>query len=137
MSAEDKGFEIRDRRMREEDSRSAKSASPTENAPRSDSSVSFKKSPGETIHFSDFVFSLSASALVHLGVEPDPQKGDRAINLNQASELIDLLSLLEEKTRGNLTSDESSFLSNTLYMLRMKFVETAKQHPRQPEGCDG
>ena len=134
MSAEEKGFEIRDRRIQNEDSSSAKSASPTESAPRSDSGASSKKSPRGTIRFSDFVFSLSASAFVHLGMEPDPQKGERTINLDQASELIDLLSLLEEKTRGNLTPDESSFLSNTLYLLRMKFVETAKQHPRQPEG---
>lgn len=133
MSSEDKGFEVRDRRIREE-SRSGEpppSSGGGASDPRPTSGMPpYRKGP---VGFSDFIFSLSTSALMMLGEEPDPGAGERAVDLDKASELIDLISLLEEKTRGNLTSDESNFLSKVLYMLRMKFVETAKRHPRQPK----
>lgn len=133
MSPEEKGFEVKDRRLRETDDTEA-SPGTGERRAQSDARAKSDRPPRGPLTFSEFIFSLSASTLVHLGAEPDPQTGERRINLPQASELIDLITLLEEKTRGNLSADESAFLSNVLYMLRMKFVETAKQQPRQPEG---
>ncbi len=79
------------------------------------------------LDFSAFVLSLGSSALIHLGLAPDPEtKEPRKPELALAQQSIDLLALLQEKTRGNLTPDEDSFLRNLLFDLRMRFVEVAK-----------
>lgn len=80
-----------------------------------------------SIDFATFVLSLSHSALVHLGDAPDPTGTSPAPNLPLASQTIDLLGLLEEKTRGNLTGQEERILSQTLYDLRMRFIEVSKK----------
>ena len=58
-----------------------------------------------------------------MGEQLDPQQPPLPVNLPQAKEIIDILSLLETKTKGNLTADEQSVLTDMLYALRMKFVE--------------
>ncbi len=60
-----------------------------------------------------------------MGEQLDPQQPQPPMNLSQAKEIIDILSVLEEKTRGNLTSEEQSVLGDMLYALRMKFVNLA------------
>jgi hypothetical protein len=79
------------------------------------------------IDFATFVISLSHSVLVHLGDAPDPSGAVAAPNLELARQTIDLLGLLEEKTRGNLTGDEERILSAALYDLRSRFVEVSKK----------
>ncbi len=79
------------------------------------------------IDFATFVVSLSHSALVHLGDAPDPGGVKSPPNLELARQTIDLLALLEEKTRGNLTGDEERLLGAALYDLRLRFVEVQKQ----------
>ncbi len=79
------------------------------------------------IDFSSFIFSLAHSALIQLGEEADPFTGASGIDLPQAQETIDLLSVLEEKTRGNLTKDEETLMKNLLYTLRMKYMEKTKK----------
>lgn len=79
------------------------------------------------IDFSSFIFSLAHSALIQMGEEPDPFTGESGINLPQAQETIDLLSVLEEKTKGNLTKDEETLMKNLLFTLRMKYVEKTKK----------
>lgn len=79
-----------------------------------------------SIDFSTFVLSLSHSALVHLGDAPDPASGQQDANLPLARQTIDLLALLEEKTQGNLTGAEERLLTQTLYDLRMRYVEIEK-----------
>ena len=80
------------------------------------------------LDFNAFVLSLGSSALVHLGEMPDPVTGQTAKpDLALAQQSIDLLALLEEKTRGNLTADERGFLDKLLYELRVKFVEAARK----------
>ena len=85
-------------------------------------------SPGDLprIDFATFVLSLSHSALMHLGDAPDPAGGKAAPDLEMARQTIDLLHLLEEKTRGNLTGEEERMLSAALYDLRLRFVEVSK-----------
>jgi hypothetical protein len=61
-----------------------------------------------------------------LGGETDPASGKKSVNLAMARQTIDLLSLLQEKTKGNLTSEEESHLSQTLFALRMTFVDLEK-----------
>ena len=75
------------------------------------------------IDFSTFVLSINSSALVQLGLIEDPDSGQKAKNLPLAKQTIDLLAMLEEKTRGNLTGDEENILKNILYELRMLYVK--------------
>ena len=75
------------------------------------------------INFPTFVASLNASALVHLGVIEDPATGSKSKNLPMAKQTIDILSMLEEKTEGNLTPDEKNMLKNILYDLRILYVK--------------
>lgn len=81
---------------------------------------------GETclpeVSFSTFILSLNASALVHLGILEDPGTGQKTKNLALGKQTIDILALLEEKTRGNLTVEEDGLLKNLLYDLRLVYV---------------
>jgi Domain of unknown function (DUF1844) len=78
------------------------------------------------ITFATFVVGLSTQALVHLGELPDPQTSQAATDLPAAQQLIDIIAMLEEKTRGNLDRDEQSMLEAILFELRMKYVERAR-----------
>jgi hypothetical protein len=79
-----------------------------------------------SIDFQTFVLSLSHSALMHLGEAPDPENGKLEKNLALARQTIDLVSMLEEKTRGNLTGDEERLIGQILFDLRMRYVELSK-----------
>jgi len=78
------------------------------------------------LDFATFILSLSHSALVHLGEAPHPDGDAPQKDLALARQTIDMLGMLEEKTRGNLTGDEERMLSQVLYDLRMRFVELSK-----------
>lgn len=74
--------------------------------------------------FTTFVISLASSAAIHFGDMPSPETGARAEpNLEGASQMIDILALLEQKTRGNLTAEERQVLEQVLYELRLRFVQ--------------
>ena len=75
------------------------------------------------IDFSTFVLSINSSALVQLGLLEEPSTGQKTKNIVVAKQTIDLLAMLEEKTRGNLTSDEAKILKNILYELRMLYIK--------------
>jgi hypothetical protein len=76
------------------------------------------------LSFTTFVLSLAGSAAIHFGDLPDPASGDRVEpNMEGASQMIEILSLLENKTRGNLTAEERQVLEQVLYELRVRFVE--------------
>lgn len=79
------------------------------------------------INFASFIFSLGRSAFIHLGEEPDPGTGEKKISLPLAKETIDIISMLEEKTKGNLTPEEGQLTKNILYALRMRYVELASK----------
>ena len=82
---------------------------------------------GETqlpaIDFSTFVISLNSSALVQLGILEEPGTGQKTKNLPLAKQTIDILAMLEEKTKGNLSRDEENILKSLLYDLRMLYVK--------------
>jgi hypothetical protein len=78
------------------------------------------------LDFATFVLSLSHSVLMHLGEAPLPEGEIDQKDLPLARQTIDLLGLLEEKTKGNLTGDEERLLSQVLFDLRMRFVEVSK-----------
>ncbi|MEM9348499.1 MAG: DUF1844 domain-containing protein [Planctomycetota bacterium] len=75
--------------------------------------------------FTTLVSSIATQALFSLGAMPDPQTGQRYTNLDIARHHIDSLSVLEEKTSGNLSDDESKMLATTLYELRQSYVQIA------------
>lgn len=78
------------------------------------------------VDFATFILSLSHSALMHLGEAPHPETGAVERNLPLARQTIDLIAMLEEKTRGNLVGDEERLVGQILFDLRMRFVEQSK-----------
>jgi hypothetical protein len=80
-------------------------------------------SPTQPIDFITFALSLGSSAFVHLGDVPNPESRVFEPNLPLAKQTIDVLGLLQEKTRGNLTDEEATFLENLLADLRMRYVQ--------------
>jgi len=79
------------------------------------------------VTFSIFVQSLATQTLIQLGVIPSPFSGKTEKSLDQAKYTIDILGMLEEKTRGNLSDEESTALDQILYDLRMRFVEAGNE----------
>lgn len=79
------------------------------------------------ISFVAFIYSLATNAAVHFGDLPDPLTNEpRPVDLEAAAQLIDVIAMLEEKTRGNLTPEERQLMDQILYELRMRFVEAKK-----------
>ncbi|MEE4263682.1 MAG: DUF1844 domain-containing protein [Desulfobacteraceae bacterium] len=144
MSEDKKDFEVKDRRMFSKDGQKAESADEatsaapeaeeqaassdqearkTEAAETSPADKSDQKPPLPAINFATFVVSLNASALLHLGAIEDPTTGKTGKDLPMAKQTIDILSMLEEKTAGNLSKDEENLLKSILYDLRIIYVK--------------
>jgi len=135
-----KDFVVKDRRAFSTNGRSEKETDSKKEAETSgreskaetvEEPVKGKKSPKEDqdmsqlpeINFSTFIMSLNASALVSLGIIDDPGSGTKNKNLPLSKQTIDILVMLEEKTRGNLSSEEEQMLKGILYELRMLYVK--------------
>ncbi len=136
MAAEEKGFVVKDRRAFSAEARPAAEARaedreekrPEEGGesrgPATGGDEARKEAPPlPQITFPTFIASLNASALVHLGVIEDPTSGKAEANLPMAKQTIDLLSLIQEKTAGNLTAEEETMLKSILYDLRILYVK--------------
>lgn len=78
------------------------------------------------IDFMTFVLSLASSVQVHFGMIPNPATGQPEKNLGLAKQTIDILGVLQEKTKGNLEKQEEQLLESILYELRMRYVELNK-----------
>lgn len=78
------------------------------------------------VTFSTFILSLASSALVQLGEVPDPDTGRVSENLLMGKHTIDVLTMLQDKTRACIDDDERRLLDGILYELRMKYVVKAK-----------
>ena len=89
------------------------------------------ESKAPSLDFNALVLSLGSSAIVHLGEAPDPTTGQKAASpaLPLAQQSIDLLAMLQEKTRGNLTAEEARFIENMLFDLRMLYVQVSQRKP--------
>ena len=79
------------------------------------------------LNFSTFIISLSTQAFVLLGEIPDPLTKESRADLGAARQMIDILGIVQEKTRGNLDKAESELLEGLLYDLRLRFVERARR----------
>ncbi len=78
------------------------------------------------IDFTAFVLGLASTAMIQMGAAPEPETNEVRKNLVLARQTVDLLGMLREKTRGNLTDDEQRFFDALLYDLRVRFVEAQK-----------
>jgi hypothetical protein len=137
----DKGFTVQDRRRFSAEGE-AKAEGPEENpapaaasAPRAAAAEPRGGAePGPLaeaeVTFTTFMVGLSTQALAALGEIPDPVSGARSKDLEAAQQLIDIIGMLREKTRGNLDPDEDGLIEAILFDLRMKYVELARQSAR-------
>lgn len=82
------------------------------------------------IDFNTFVLSLSASALVHMGIAPGPDGHRHEPDLPLARQNVDILLMLQEKTKGNLTGTEERLLHQILFDLRMRFIDQVNRSKR-------
>jgi len=86
-------------------------------------------------NFQVFLAGLYTQTLVALGLVENPVSGKKVVRLDEAQYLIDTISMLGEKTKGNLTEEESTYLDNLLYDLRMRYIEVSRTGPaeRKPD----
>lgn len=131
MTEEDKGFIIKDRRIfaegdQEKEDKKESSGEKVKDQAQKETASEEKQEPEihlPEINFATFIISLNASALVNLGVIEDPASGKKIKNLAMGKQTIDILSMMEEKTKGNLTTEEENMLKNILYDLRIIYVK--------------
>jgi hypothetical protein len=125
---EEQEFKVTDRRGFQEDSVSkvsdaAESASKAESAPETaTTSTQASEASGPPIDFPSYILSYYTQGLVLLGEVPNPYTNKKEEDLGSAQNIIDILVMLEQKTKGNLSSDEGNLLESVLYELRMKFM---------------
>ncbi len=79
------------------------------------------------MNFQMLIISLSTTALVQLGMAPNPANGKTEKDLVNAKQTIDILGILQEKSQGNLTPDESHLLEQCLYDLKMSYISLTKK----------
>jgi hypothetical protein len=123
---QEKGFVVKDKRFsarkEAEGESQVKEGGRIEEPPKEDTK---QEIPLPEISFINLIFSLSTSVLIQLGEIQDPVTQQLAKNLPLAKQTIDLIGMLKEKTKGNLTSDEEKLLENILYDLRMRYVKAS------------
>jgi hypothetical protein len=118
----EEGFVIRDRRGSGAGSEQPAAPSAAAHEAHSAPTPGTEAGSGVPVTFASFVISLGSSSLMLMGEQLDPQQPAMPVNLPQAKEIIDLLSVLDAKTKGNLTTEEQTVLRDMLYALRMKYV---------------
>ena len=123
------GFVVRDKRGQSKEEPAAESVEKAAFATAPSSSDSKPTHTGPPLSFSTFIFSLGTSALMLMGEQLSPENPALPVNLPQAKEIIDILRILEDKTKGNLTEEETNVMRDMLYTLQMKYVELASDSP--------
>jgi hypothetical protein len=139
---DEKGFVIKDRRkISLEDTEQPRKSEPMEEevkpekpeagqqdaAEASQSAYEQRSVPLPEVTLATFIFSLSSSALLHLGEIPDPETTNVRVDLPLAKQIIDTLGMLQGKTKGNLDPDEDNLLKNVLYDLRLRYVQKSNK----------
>ena len=136
---EGKGFTVQDRRRFSEtgdsrdDAPSSKDADSVQTKATEDPTTQLSGKAEEQeaalpeINFSTFIISLSTQALMHLGEIANPLIGKVEVDRPVAKQMIDIIGMLREKTRGNLNSGEDRLIEDILFDLRMKYVEAVKK----------
>lgn len=126
MDGEEKGFIIKDKRsldgkgeLKEEE---IKGEEKKEEAKKEET----QRIPLPEVSLSSLIFSLSSSALLHLGEIADPQTGEKKEDFALAKHSIDTIAMLKEKTEGNRTEEEEKFVDSILTDLRWRYVKASK-----------
>lgn len=134
LSSEDRGFVIKDKRFSEKSEEGyqqeseIKSQESKERNKGNESEKSKKRDiPLREINFATFILSLSSSAMLHFGDIEDPVSGKKERNLQGAKQTIDMIDMLKEKTKGNLTKEEEMLIDNVLYELKIRYVDESKK----------
>jgi hypothetical protein len=83
--------------------------------------------PSSAITFDTFVLGLASTAMIHLGIAPHPETGKTTRDLPLARQSLDLLALLRQKTKGNLTPNEEQLFDRLLGDLQLQYVEASKR----------
>jgi hypothetical protein len=129
MEKKNKGeFTIRDRRS----TTSGDAAETVEKAPEestdadqrqtSETGTHKETAPPLELDFSSFILSLATTVQVSLGTIPNPQTNLQSQNLPAAKQMIDIINMLKEKTKGNLSNEEQALIESILYNLRMHYI---------------
>ena len=135
MNDEEKGFTIKDRRFFDEDGESKEDEKDKEEIQKEDKKKDkaeekredSERPPLPEVNFNSLIFSLSSSALFHLGEIADPQTGKTMVDLPLAKHSIDTIAMLKDKSKGNLTEEESKFIESILTDLRWRYVKATKK----------
>jgi hypothetical protein len=118
------GFVIKDRRFSDEPEKKEEAATANEAPVQEDVKTArdehFDYPP---VNFTNFVISLSTSALFHFGDFPESEGGKAEKNLPAVKQTIDILDMLNEKTKGNLDQNEDNLIKGVLYELKMRYVK--------------
>ena len=128
-SPEDKassGFTVTDRRAfaeRSESTGSPVAESPSSSSPPAQADTSDPLLGTEAVDFHTFILSLGSSALLHLGELDQPGGDPSTPDLPLAKHTIDIIAMLEQKTKGNITSAEAHLIESLLFDLRLRYVE--------------
>lgn len=85
----------------------------------------------QSIDFTTFILSVSSAAFMGLGLRPGHQSDKIEVNLELARQNIDLLQLMKDKTKNNLSQDEEKLLDNLLFETRMRFLEISKKDEKR------
>lgn len=120
----DRGFKVTDRRMSFDESEKATEEKEPQAEQKKESAAD--REPLPPVSFSQFVMSLATNALIFMGAAPHPETGQTMTDLDSARQTIDILGMLREKTKGNLTAEEEKFFDNILAQLRLAFVQKGK-----------
>jgi hypothetical protein len=121
------GFTVTDRRSFSSSSEASPQApTPPGPPPPAKEPAAKEATPLPPVDFGTFVLSLGSSAIMHLGEFQHPDSGKVEKDLAMAKHTIDILSMLEEKTKGNLNPQEAQLLESLLYDLRLRFVNASK-----------
>jgi len=133
METDEKGFTVNDKRSFDDegDTRGEKKATEAkepEQEPKEEQKETneAQNPPLPEVNFSSLIFSLSSSALLHIGEIADPQTGQKIVDLPMAKHSVDIISMLKDKTEGNLDDEEQKFIDNILTDLRMRYVKAVK-----------
>jgi Domain of unknown function (DUF1844) len=86
------------------------------------------KGAAPTIDFTTLIMSFASASMISMGIVPDPATGTNQKNLIIAQQNIDIITVLKEKTKGNLTQEEDQLIDQILYELRMHYIEALKDN---------
>jgi len=133
MSEEEKGFVIKDRRSFDQEGElkeNIETESPKEKETGNKETEAKRdetQTPLPEVNFNSLIFSLSSSALYHLGEIAAPESGEKKKDLPLAKHSIDIIAMLKDKSKGNLDEEEEKFIDNILADLRWRYVKAKKE----------